>query len=515
MTIQDYIKKGLEIPKNLFKEYPFSISLSIIAALLIAIFLENDFLGDIFAFIFLLPVGVLFSEIFFKKKNKIKYIAFAISFIIAIIGNKYIRESNELIIRCAAVYCITLFILGLIKLFKDSKLSLNEYVTRVATNTFKVQIVSSILSTGILLIIGIIITLFKAPELLIVRAELLFMGVFVIPAMIYAVSDTKEKVWDFFKFLIKNLSSIIVIAAFFVIYIYMLKILVTLNIPSNQIFRITAILFIVGLPIWTMVTSFEKDNVLVKTCDKLPLAFIPFIALQIYSLIVRIADNGLTIIRYFGILLIILEIIYTIIYILKKEKVYYIGYVLIVMSIIGIIAPKINATDLVVNNQYRRVVNYLNKEILSPKEQSSLYSSYIYLKGFKEGNLLLNNLTKEQIEYITESRETDYNCYYSKNTSSLYNVDIKGYSKISEFTVDRYDNKVTYNDLHEVVIKDKTVDFYSYIKKFINTENEEEYLLDSNIIAKKDYKIYVNDLQVCIEDSELKSYTIGGYILEK
>ena len=81
--------------------------------------------------------------------------------------------------------------------------------------------------------------------------------------------------------------------------------------------------------------------------------------LQIYSLAVRINDSGLTISRYLGVLLIIFEALYIIKYIVKKDNVYRLGYVLIVMSIIAIIIPNINATDAVVNSQYKIVLKYL------------------------------------------------------------------------------------------------------------------------------------------------------------
>ena len=92
----------------------------------------------------------------------------------------------------------------------------------------------------------------------------------------------------------------------------MIKIIVLRKIPANQIFRILAALFACGLPIWTMNSLWEKEeNTWQKIINKLPLAFIPFILLQIYSIWSRISANGLTEARYLCVMLVIFEIIYS------------------------------------------------------------------------------------------------------------------------------------------------------------------------------------------------------------
>ena len=79
---------------------------------------------------------------------------------------------------------------------------------------------------------------------------------------------------------------------------YIIKIIVFKDMPSNQIFRILAALFILGCPIWTMVCNFKEDTIIDKINKLLPKLFIPFIILQIYSIGVRILENGITENRY-------------------------------------------------------------------------------------------------------------------------------------------------------------------------------------------------------------------------
>ena len=515
MKIKEFINKLLNIPKELFKRFPESISLSILISIILAVFLENDIMEDIIIFLIIFPMEILFSEIYFKDNKKLRIISFIISIIIAIICNKYILERNSLIIKLTIVYSIILIILGLIKLLKDSKLPFNEYLTRVSSTSFKAQIITSILSSGLMLISLIIVLLFKVSEMLIIRAEILFFGIFVVPVLLYIFSNTSEKVWDFIKFVIKNLSSYIVIISFLVIYIYMLKIFITWNIPSNHIFRITSLLFILGLPIWTMVTSFEKESLPVKICSKLPIAFIPFIGLQIYSLTVRIMDSGITVIRYIGIMLIILEIIYVIIYLIKEEKVYYLGYVIILMSIIGILIPKINATSASVSSQYKRVINYLNKENLSNKEYNELYSAYIYLETNAEGKSYINKLTKEQINYITDGHKEDYVCYSNEGIQKYSNIDIRGYNKLSEFAISDYQGNQSFDVFKNVKIGNYNVNISTEIKRFIESQKSDEDMKVSNTIVTDEYKITITNIDICLNNNKIDNYSVSGYILEK
>ena len=514
MVIKEYLKKLLNIPRILFKRFPVSISTSIISSILIVIFFEKELLSDIFVFLIFLGIGSLFTEIMFSNKV-IKYSSYGISLIVAIILNKYVVELNQLSMKLAIIYGITLFIIGLLKLFKDSKLTLNEYVVRVASTTFKVQVISSIISAGLLLIGGIIITLFSVSDLLIIRLELLFGGIFVLPALIYTFAETKEKAWDFIKFAIKNLLSVILFISFAIVYIYMLKIIITFKVPSNHIFRIISILFALGLPTWTMISSFKDDNLIVKINNKLPIIFIPLVFLQIYSMGIRIINNGITISRYFGICLLIFEIVYLIIYIVKKEKVYLTAYIIIILSIVGIIIPQINATDLTVNSQYHRIINYLNKKDLTTKERHSMYDIYRYLMRIDKGrSLIVNNLTNEQIEYIMEEKIIDYSCYYS-NLDSINNIDISGYRLLNAFWIEEFNKKESFDIFKKITINNHVVDLESYLTKFKESNNPDNYLLKNNIIKNDNYKIIFTNLDVCFEESMVQNYSISGYILEK
>ncbi len=517
MKRKGLLGKFFDNPKELFKKYPLSISLSILFSFIIAIFLDTKFLENTIVLMLVLSAGVLFSEILFYNNKLNKWIGCIIALIIAVVSNKYIIENNSLISKITAIYILAIVIIGLIKLFKNSKDNLGKYTTKVCSNLFKTHLIFSVLSMGLLMIGLIIISLFfkDADDLFLLRLEILVGGIYYIPSLIYSFTSTDNNALYFIVFILNNIASILLMITFLIIYVYMFKIIITWNIPSNHIFRIISLLFILGLPLWTMINSFDQDNIVVKICQKLPIAFIPLIALQIYSLLLRISSNGFTVTRYVGLMLLIVEICYLVLYIVKEEKIYTLGYLIIVMAFIGIIVPKINAIDVAISSQYKTLTKLLDKKTLSPKEHSRLYSAYIYLQDFKEGRKYLVDLTEEQIEFITEAKEVEYNCYYSSEPLTLYNVDISGYSKLSEFEINKNADNLTFNELHEVDVKGNVVDFYSYVNKFIKTEDDYSYVKESKIISTENYKIYVNEIDVCIEENDLKSYTISGYILEK
>lgn len=57
-----------------------------------------------------------------------------------------------------------------------------------------------------------------------------------------------------------------VMIAMAIIYIYIIKIFVTWEIPSNEIFNICSVLFAIGAPIWTMAYAFTKDKKTIGCC---------------------------------------------------------------------------------------------------------------------------------------------------------------------------------------------------------------------------------------------------------
>jgi hypothetical protein len=206
--------------------------------------------------------------------------------------------------------------------------------------------------------------------------------------------------------------------------------------PSNEVFRILAALFVVGLPIWTMADSFPKDNFLVRTGIKLPYIFIPFLFLQGYSIGIRIAEFGLTPNRYLCVMLMIFEILYIILYFLKKREVGAILPILAALSVIATVIPGINMYDLSVRSQKNNFERYeaIGFKNLSEAEQKKMAGAYYYLKNDPFGKKYVENIDTEMMEAIQNSGFYGVNSEgqnYNYRFYSINDLDISHYSKMT------------------------------------------------------------------------------------
>jgi hypothetical protein len=106
----------------------------------------------------------------------------------------------------------------------------------------------------------------------------------------------------------------------------------------------------------------------------MPLLFIPFIVIQIICLYMRIAQYGLTQSRYFGILLIVFEILYEVIYTLRflkgKGMEWILFPVVLGFVLIALIVPGVNVCAAITGSQGKVVERFI-EDTLSGKELSS------------------------------------------------------------------------------------------------------------------------------------------------
>ena len=150
----------------------------------------------------------------------------------------------------------------------------------------------------------------------------------------------------FSKILIKYVMLIMVLIGFIFFYIYLVKMIVTRSLPSNQVFLVCAILFVAGIPTALMSRSFDEGKIYDKIIKYLPVAFVPAIILQIISITLRINQYGFTVMRYLGVTLLIFEIAYVVLYIFKYEKLKYILIVGVVLAFIMTYVPILNIMQL-------------------------------------------------------------------------------------------------------------------------------------------------------------------------
>ena len=336
----------------------------------------------------------------------------------------------------------------------------------------------------------------------------------------------------------------LLISAFIIIYLYIIKILVLRDIPKNTIFRIATGLFLIGGFIWTVMNYFKEEGLIYKISTKLPIVFSPFIILQIYTLSVRISQKGMTPLRYAGIVFIIFEICYILCYILKNKKIQNLIFIADALLIISILIPGINAFDVSDFSQIKILKQYTTKAELTDEEKTKVYGAYYYLKYTDKGKDYINkNLSDEQVEKIktynkSNLRYSDIN-YISLN--SHQDINITGYNKLTEVEDSQYESgkieqifsKVELNHEFErkaiINLADKINEYKNVYENITSSQLFNEYDNDKenqlNNYFEKNNEIFINQNQKFIikyiniryntSTHEIESYRIEGYLLEK
>lgn len=549
MKLKEKIYNLYSTLKKSTEKFPLTISTILVLTVIYAINLDNDYIKENTLINITLFGGIFASSNFFietimENKSKKRILYCIISAIISVIftyasniDSNFCGMENEIFLgrlaRLIVCYLISSVVLSIHFNYKKSNKTFEEYTRSIFINIFKSSVVYGILSIGIATITAIFIYLILDGDdyTLIARMEILLLGIYYIPTIIYSFYNVEEEIAKFAKIIIKYVLGTLLITAFIIIYMYIVKIIVLRDMPSNQIFRILAILFILGCPIWTMIGAFKEEQIIDKVNVKLPLLFIPFIILQIYSIFVRIENNGITESRYLCIMLIIFEIIYTLIYLKKKEKIGLILLVFIVLTMISSIIPYINMFKISELSQYNNLKIYKQKTDYTQEDKDKIYGAYYYLKYSEQGEKYINKvLTTDEQEQIkkfkTSNIKYDKNEYVSASTNVEY-INIDGYKKLYNIEARNYNvkNKNIDEIFKNLELKLENnqkiiyIDILSNVRQYIeneenlqrNFETMNEIQFDNNKkMIIKSFHISYNEV-----NEEVESYSIDGYLLEK
>lgn len=537
--------------KNSIEKFPITIIGILVLTFLYTIALDNDLINstvvsNISLFIIIFTSGTFLIETLLENKVKSKIVCYANLAILATIFTFAINikdgllgMSNEVFIfrieRIILCYLITVIFLAIYYNYKKSNKTLEKYLTSTFVNIFKTSLIYGILAIGIAIVTAIFIYLILDGKgyILILRMEILLFGIYYLPTILYSFYQ-QEEIGKFAKIVIKYVLGTLVMVAFVIIYMYIIKIIFLREIPSNQIFRILSALFIIGLPIWTMILSFNEDKTFDKINKKLPVLFIPFIFLQIYSIGTRIQANGITEARYLCIMLIIFEIIYTIIYLKNKEKVSNMIFVFIILSVISTIIPYINMFYISNLSQYNNLKIYKQKSEYTEEEKTKISGAYYYLKYSVEGQKYIDNyLTEEEVNEIIDLNLNSNDD--PRNQTTLYAIenaeyiDISGYKQLYFIhanssktndelgSLDEIFSNISF-DIQESNYKVKA-DILSHIYDYIDNEQN----LNTYFKAKNEFDID-NHRKIILKQFSLKYdkitkkvnyYNIYGYLLER
>ena len=540
--IKDFFQSVVINYKNSFKQYT-ATNIVIIVTTLFLVFAYNSLAGTIInktlTIAIISAINFFACETYLKKlwKRGISYVV-GLGIAIGFEQLVYSARNSEAIARIVMGYAIIVFLIGLMQAIKNTKADIGEYAVKAFKNIFSVGIIYIILNIGLTLITLIFISLIlsNTGSNLIARIQIALLGLFALPATLIAITEIKEDISKFIKVIVLYVMLPLTILATVIIYIYMAKILILREIPANSIFRILTGLFIVAFPVWVMIDAFKKESKIVENiCKILPIAFIPFLLLQTYSICARIDGNGLTPSRYIGIAFIVFEAI-AIFLSLYKERKYLIHTITTAIALIAIstILPVVNmesASNISQANRLKRAwrENQSFSE-LSEDNKKIACSAYIYLSNQKNAKKYIPNyIDEEEInEYMTSKKDGYESDLYSTSVKypEMYIIGEEEFIAVGEYKYIKKTYSSTYdksiNGMKDFELTNSIkVDFKEFVNNIIKARETSEKNANDYIEANKIIKIddnadfYITDLDLTYKNEQIRFFSVDGYILKK
>ena len=584
--VSNYINQNMAKFKQIYMRYAASIFCAFIIAVvsIIANQKKGFDIESIVAVCSIWLAGNFLVESLWKKtieeaqKNKRKWlIGYGVTFVIAIIFenlSEILKAQkadipNLIFGSILYFYIACTVLLAIYVLLRQQQLDLPHCIGRIIFALLRAVGVYLVLNIAVILILEIIDALLVDIDTFRVELniQLLLSALAYFPTCLLAVSDTSEDNAAFTKKFVSYVLLPCVWIAMFVIYLYVIKIFVTQEVPSNEIFGICASLFAIGMPIWMMASGFveEKTSRYAKLISITKYIYAPFILLEIYSMSVRVKAYGLTEQRYAAWMFVLLQIIYILwerIYALYagqtgRKKTYtnqadtgdtgtehaneinqtktqinwhYENLILVLVGFlfVGLLLPFGNAKYLSYQSQKSRLVKNRTSDM------GEAAKAYDYLRTNAYGRRYLDNyLTEaEQDElhnmlYDWDSEDQWKSVYFYADPMEEGGLTIHGYEKIygvdehwrDECSVQEYESKtITAGDNVYA-----NVDLTSCISYYKDLEDENE----NQVVDEKDkvYEIQISNTEKLIvtyisfeiddEQTIIKRMFIKGYMLTK
>lgn len=540
--MSNIIKKILNLNLMNIKKIPFTIIFSIVFAILFSIrgLFENDYISNRIIYFsilsILIMVNALLTEVSTSDKRK-RIFGYILSFIIALILSLVGFSSLLFRLDCDTISCsidisdkmlyfTTCYIVSIVSIsifviHRKSKLNLYEYGNIVLSNLFTTIIVYIISVICILFIFILLDIATNIDYKIIDMIYLLLFGLYFLPNIIISFIDINNKINSIYKGIGLFCILPLTIICTFIIYFYILKLLITKELPDNLIFILVLFVFIFGI-----ISYFVSKNINNKFtkiyCNIFPYIFILPVLLQSYSLFIRVSEYGLTPDRYITYMVIVFELIS--LFLLKYKKGTKLQNILISIIIISIII-NIGPFNLIRLSNISQQ-NILNKNYnKSGEDYYKAVSAYQYLTNSEDGRKYITDEINEKLENEIFDKEctSAYKSYYF--THQFLKIDILEYKTLKRISFSYSDSNGDLENINILNSSDK-----NKIESVINIKEYIDYLITNNYLTKEDFQqnniIEIDDNTIIYLDyfffraSNLDKYDITnlrgtGYLLEK
>ena len=225
MKIKNLFENLVSSFKKILERFPITTVSILFTTALQVICIDNIFaigtiMTNIIPFLTYFSVGALLTESVYAEKStrrKSIYVIFAvISALLTILGHADIGIDFW---RISLSYVSILILISIYFLHKHSGKTIEEYTLKVFSNILKSAVTYGILAVGIAVIYAIFVYLiFDIKFTLLARLEILLLGMYYEIRVLYSLVDVEAEVSNFFKGLVKNVLSILVVASFAIIY---------------------------------------------------------------------------------------------------------------------------------------------------------------------------------------------------------------------------------------------------------------------------------------------------------
>lgn len=533
--------------KNMIKKYPITLIGIIISTILACVCIEQtnllrEAIWQILVFCIIATIGFLFTETYMKQL-KWKILLFCISAFVSFIFTKllFLRGSfwgiEEEVMRTVVTrwfigYLVIMAISILYGLFKNTGKTLQEYLLKIFSKIFNVTIIYGILNIGLTLIsiIFILLILNGRSFQILLHLQILLLGLFYVPALLYSIYDVEEKdVNAFMRGLVCYVLLPLVTIAIGIIYLYIAKIMISQEMPSNVIYRILAGIFVFAFPIWNMAENYKNKNKMVEKITKfLPYFYMPLILLEIYSIGTRISEFGFTPSRYLCCIFILFQIATFVFHIYhKKEKLHYIFIVGIILSIFTFFSPW-NYETFSYQNQGNRIKDIMPEGTsytsLTKENQKKVRDAYQYLRQQSIGEKYIPDYITEEDQKLLSSMVIDSSDieairYQVQNME----IDVSGYNTIKEFNstfTDNEKNIILYDNQDGKIMEIDLTEYLANVRKMnqISSNYACEYLEENPILRINDKTgIYIKYISYSYSTDTVQTEElyIRGFVLER
>ena len=452
---------------------------------------------------------------------------------------------------------------------RNSETSLSSFGINVITKWFIASVIYGLASIGVLILFIIVSMLFQNADtgLSLVGALMVILtGGYYAISLHSALVEKKDKPDVFGLILSRYVLFPWCLLFYLIVYIYMLTIIISQEYPSNSIFGCITFLFVISIPLSYVLAEYKDEakgktfnRVISKIARFIPYVFLLLIPMQVISLVKRIDEYGLTPKRYFGIVMILIEIVYIIIYtnqlITKWEKTEIIFLIISLAIAFALVFPGINAFTLSNELQLKRITDYINNYYAKRAR-----SAFDYLEDEGEGYLKKFYTEKEiedidayldKREYTSADRESIAlsTCTFERFSRGKtdYTFDVEGYNHVEPamiavlhdidcnpidlkavdlYTGDRLDiSQINGREIKADVFR--TVDVSEYAKKLIEIYtsetieggNKNEAAMElPDIILDENSKFFVTEMRIYYKtegDHEVAEIDLRGYYIYK